>query len=191
MRSKLEPGRENRALKLVCLLGVSLLCLSVFAGYAAAQAEPPEKKADGGAEATPPAGTEEKPEATPAAEATQSSDAPPSVEPPPSSKGQLKVGAGRRRGVGPGVGPSATRSKSANAEERKKPGKSRKFDGSKRKPTSRKRKPTFEMDENAKWACAETVSSLPSVWRGDKKLTFDFYIRSEGAAALKIKGKGG
>ncbi len=54
-----------------------------------------------------------------------------------------------------------------------------------------KRNFKFKMDPNAKWACANSTVTLEPVWRGDKKLTFEFDILNEGTADLKIKARGG
>ena len=49
----------------------------------------------------------------------------------------------------------------------------------------------FEMDPAAKWACDKTSVTLEPTWRGAKNLTFNFDIRNEGTADLKIKARGG
>lgn len=60
-----------------------------------------------------------------------------------------------------------------------------------RTPRASRRSTSFEPDPNAKWACEETTVELPPVWAGKPKLTFDFNIRNEGTADLKIRAKGG
>jgi len=61
------------------------------------------------------------------------------------------------------------------------------------RPTDGKRPRELELakDSNAKWACDNTTVTLDPVWRGSKDLTFDFEIRNEGTADLKIRAKGG
>ena len=64
----------------------------------------------------------------------------------------------------------------------------------KRKPTAPRRtkgSAQFEMDPNAKWACEKTVVTLPPIWRRVEGVTFDFKIRNEGTADLRIRAKGG
>ena len=47
------------------------------------------------------------------------------------------------------------------------------------------------MDPNAKWVCEQPLAVAEPVWRGDKAVTFNFNIRNEGTADLKIKARGG
>jgi hypothetical protein len=47
------------------------------------------------------------------------------------------------------------------------------------------------MDPGAKWACDQQTVSVPPVWRGAEDPTFNFDIRNEGTAALRIKAVGG
>ena len=60
-----------------------------------------------------------------------------------------------------------------------------------RKPVQPKRRNTFTPDPNAKYVCTESVVTRPPVWRGEKNLTFNFFIRNEGTADLQIRAKGG
>ncbi len=55
----------------------------------------------------------------------------------------------------------------------------------------RKRSTSFTMNPDAKWACDLQTVKLEPVWRGDKALTFTFFIRNEGTADLQIKARGG
>jgi hypothetical protein len=47
------------------------------------------------------------------------------------------------------------------------------------------------MDAGAKWACDQQTLSVAPVWRGAEDLTFNFDIRNEGTADLRIKARGG
>ena len=58
-------------------------------------------------------------------------------------------------------------------------------------PSRKKGAAAFQMDPNAKWACEKTVVTLPPIWRRDEGVTFDFKIRNEGTADLRIRAKGG
>ncbi len=50
----------------------------------------------------------------------------------------------------------------------------------------------YAPDPNAKWACDKMVVELEPVWRqANTNLTFDFTIRNEGTADLKINAKPG
>ncbi len=49
----------------------------------------------------------------------------------------------------------------------------------------------FDMNPDAKWACDVLSVTRDPVWKKSKSLTFDFKIRNEGTADLKIAGKGG
>ncbi len=62
-----------------------------------------------------------------------------------------------------------------------------------RRPTKKRPRPKtkFQMNPNAKWACAQQTATLEPVWRGSKTVTFNFDIRNEGTADLLIKAKGG
>ncbi len=55
----------------------------------------------------------------------------------------------------------------------------------------RNSKRKFEMNPDAKWACDQRTSTLESVWRGEKTLTFSFMIRNDGTADLRIRARGG
>ena len=55
----------------------------------------------------------------------------------------------------------------------------------------RKRSTSFTMNPDAKWACDLQTVKLEPVWRGDKALTFTFFVRNEGTADLQIKARGG
>ena len=54
-----------------------------------------------------------------------------------------------------------------------------------------KKRISFTMNPDAKWACDLQTVKLEPVWRGDKTLTFTFFVRNEGTAALQIKARGG
>jgi hypothetical protein len=50
----------------------------------------------------------------------------------------------------------------------------------------------YPPDPNAKWACDKTEVVLDPIWRkANATLSFDFTIRNEGTADLKINAKGG
>lgn len=53
------------------------------------------------------------------------------------------------------------------------------------------RKVKFKMNPDAKWACDILTVTREPVWKKSRNLTFEFSIRNEGTADLKIKGKGG
>ena len=53
------------------------------------------------------------------------------------------------------------------------------------------RNPAFQMDPGAKWACDKQAVTLEPTWRGPQSLTFEFDIRNEGTADLRIKARGG
>ncbi len=55
----------------------------------------------------------------------------------------------------------------------------------------RKTSTSFTMNPDAKWACDLQTVKLEPVWRGDKTLTFTFFVRNEGTADLQIKARGG
>lgn len=55
----------------------------------------------------------------------------------------------------------------------------------------RKKRTSVAMNPDAKWACDLKTVKLKPVWRGDKAVTFTFFIRNEGTADLQIKAKGG
>lgn len=56
---------------------------------------------------------------------------------------------------------------------------------------NRKRSTGFTMNPDAKWACDLQTVKLEPVWRGDKAITFTFFVRNEGTADLQIKARGG
>ena len=49
----------------------------------------------------------------------------------------------------------------------------------------------FEMDPDAQWFCEKVEQSQPPIWRGEKGVTFTFFIENRGTAPLKIRAKGG
>jgi hypothetical protein len=173
------------------LVGVSVLCLITFAGLALAQEQPPEPEPESEAEATPPTGDEKKPETPPSAEPAEQAEDASQIEPPVAVEATPSVGTTDKQGGATRISAREARARRARVTDRGRTGTSRKYDPERRKAPRPKRKPAFEMDPNAKWACDETVASLDPVWRGDKKLTFNFDIRNEGTADLKIKAKGG
>ena len=185
MRTRSRAKREYWRSSWMSTVGLSVLCLTVFTGLALAKEQPPDQESKGEAQAEPPDGAEEKPDATPADEASKQSQDPPEPEP-------LVAGE-----TAPGVGTTSRQSSTPSTAKRltvtnkAKDGKSRKFEPKSRKPSRSTRKPAFKTDPNAKWVCDQTVSNVDPVWRGDKKLTFDFHIRNEGTADLEMKAKGG
>jgi hypothetical protein len=164
---------------------VSLICLAVSAGFATAQEQPPKQDKEAEAEATPPQGSEEKPDATPADKSDQKAE--PAKEPDPLIAGETapSVGTTRRQ---PAAASGADR---VTTGGKVKPGKSRKYQPKPRSTSRSRKKPSFKTDPNAKWICEQTVCRVDPVWRGNQKLTFDFYIRNDGTADLRMKAKGG
>ena len=195
MQTRSRPGRHGLGSRLMSLVGVGLLCLAVFTGYALAQSEPPGPEPQDGADATPPTGAEEKPKATPEAEPPAEPEATPPAEPPSTPEAERRRDLTRQRDHISNVRPRATRRPRAEVrgKDTDKTGTSGKVDRQRRRPPTRKQKPKprFEMDPNAKWVCDEPTVSVDSVWRGDKKLTFNFHIRNEGTADLRMKARGG
>ena len=138
-------------------LGLGFLCVTVFAGYARAQAVPavpePVDKVD----------QVDKPEAAPKAEVTAQAEPPAKTEPPPKAQPPAKSKAQK-------AGKGAAKSRGAKKRTKRAP---------------------MTMDPGAKWACNNTTVTLKPVWRGEEKLTFNFNIRNEGTADLRIKARGG
>ncbi|MBN1511080.1 MAG: hypothetical protein JXB13_03625 [Phycisphaerae bacterium] len=98
----------------------------------------------------------------------------------------------------PAVSPAAQTPKQKADEPAPKPGTPAQV----REPAGRTPKPApqgaraprseYPPDPNAKWACDKTEVVLEPMWRGtNTTVSFDFTIRNEGTAELKIKAKGG
>jgi hypothetical protein len=183
------------------LAGLSFICLAMSTSFAMAQEQPPkqDEKADADSKATPPKGAEDKPEAAPA-EKTATEDKP---EVAPAEKPEKKAEAATEPEpliageTAPGVGTTARQSRAPSGADRVttspglKAGKSRNFQPRPRGTSRSSKKASFKTDPNAKWVCENTVVSVDPVWRGNKKLTFDFQIRNDGTADLRMKAKGG
>ncbi len=58
-------------------------------------------------------------------------------------------------------------------------------------PRRRANSSDFQPDPKAKWSCKETTVTRDPVWRGEQKLTFNFFIVNEGEGDLRIRAKGG
>ena len=114
----------------------------------------------------------------------------------------LAAGTSHGQTVSPTTQPAKPDVKPARAEKAKPP---RKTEVELKKPpaptkgqrgttgraSKNRRSAEFTPDPNAKWACDKTEVTLEPVWRDEKALTFDFMIRNEGTADLRIRAKGG
>ena len=165
-----SPGSSLRP-----ALGVSLLCLAVFTGYALAQAEPPDPQP----KAEPKGLTQTEPKGLTQAE--------PKSKAEPAPKGKTKAEGKPNRESKPNFEAKPAAKQLRPGQAKQKP-----LAVSKKARSGKARRPVkFEMDPNAKWASDQQTVTLPPVWQGNKKLTFTFHIRNEGTADLKIRAKGG
>ena len=163
MRRTGQSSRRGAAAIVLQLGGISLACAALLAGYSPAHAQvlDPVPK--------------EKPKAEP------------EVGPQPDPNARRRTPTRRRPKTKP------VRRATASAEERKARGGLQSTTvgrsvGSKRR---RPAKTAFKADPNAKWVCDKQTVVHESIWRGRRTLTYEFFIKNEGTADLRIKATGG
>jgi len=102
----------------------------------------------------------------------------------------------------PTTQPAPTPTKEATAPKKDEPAPKPVTPGPAREPAGQTVRPAvqgaqtprseYPPDPNVKWACDKTEVVLDPVWRqANATLSFDFTIRNEGTADLKINAKGG
>lgn len=164
MRRRRQSSRRGAAAIGLQLGGISIACAALLAGYAPAHAQALDPVPKEKPKAEPEVGPQPDPNARPRTRTRRRPKTRTDRSPARLSEDGLKVlGGFNSRAVGRSTG--SKRQRPVNT--------------------------AFQANPNAKWVCDKQTMVRESIWRGRSTLTYEFFIRNEGTADLRIKASGG